>query len=245
MNTDNAQPATGTDTVEAAAPSAEMRLQAVLLRLEQSRDVMRRHLLPDAQEAADAARQQQDSPWRHPLRNFRRLRRLAGRWEVSKLAVQAVERWWKHQPWHDSSELLAGTVALRARPLVKRYPLAAVVAAATVGAVIVAGRPWRWTFVRRQLRPVPGQLTRWAVAQLATAPMQTALAGLLLKSLLGDGPDGAASRASTESNTHPNPGPSTAANAESAESVDSADSPGIQPTVSRATTTSPSSYYAH
>jgi hypothetical protein len=52
--------------------------------------------------------------------------------------------------------------------------------AATIGAALVAGRPWRWPAVNRHLADAPQRAGRWVVHQLTQAPVQSLLASLFL-----------------------------------------------------------------
>ena len=94
--------------------------------------------------------------------------------------VRAVSRrWWTRQPWHGSAELLAGTLAREARPLVRRHPWASLAAAAAIGAALVAARPLISRSLHQHARPWRDGLGRLVWAQLTQAPVQLALAGAL------------------------------------------------------------------
>lgn len=90
-----------------------------------------------------------------------------------------ARRWWKHQPWHGSVELVAHTAAREARPLVRRHPWACMATAAAVGAGLMLARPWLTRAVRHQAQDWRGHLGTALWQQLAQAPVQLALAGAL------------------------------------------------------------------
>lgn len=150
------------------------RLQAAVAQLEASRSALRQHLIP----APDPDLDPEASPrLAFPLlRVWRRLRRLTRQSPAVALLTEAAQGWWLHHPWRPTGQLLLGQV----RPLVRRHPAATAATAALVGAALVGLRPWRWPSVDRRLRPLPGQLSHWLLAQLRSGPMQLALASLLL-----------------------------------------------------------------
>ena len=138
-------------------------LQRALDKLQASRDSLRRQLIPverTAGNAAEGARASMAS-W------LRKLRRVARRWPVTAVATKMLQSWWLTQPWRQTGELLAGSLILQGRPLVRRHPIAAVAVAAALGGVLITLRPWRW-----------------ALAEIKRLPMQTAWITLLMQMLL-------------------------------------------------------------
>jgi hypothetical protein len=178
------EPAAVAGTPEPAAPAPPMtpalRLELAIARLEASRQALRHEMMPEArsESADDDARRA--GPWRLPLR---RVRALMKRWPLTQVAGDAVRGWWQHHPWRATGDLLADGLWPQLRPLVRRHPVAAAATAAAAGALVVAGRPWRWPVVGAQLRPLPSRALHWVVAQLTTVPMQTAIATLLMTAL--------------------------------------------------------------
>jgi hypothetical protein len=98
-------------------------------------------------------------------------RRPVGR-VVAALSALA-RRWWRHQPWHDTTQLLGSAIAQSAAPTIRQHPLAAIVIAAIGGAALAVARPWRWLAMGAPAR-------RWVWSQLSQAQLQMALAGALV-----------------------------------------------------------------
>ncbi len=86
------------------------------------------------------------------------------------MAWVALRAWWQQQPFATAVRLLAGELSAQAAPLLRRHPLAVVAAAALLGSVFVAVRPWRLLRV---------QLGRWVLAQATSAPVLGTLAAML------------------------------------------------------------------
>lgn len=152
-------------------PQAEAIRQAVLA-LQNSRAALRGEMLPAPDEGAGKGPASGDSLHRW----WRRLRRLpAGRW-----LRQAAGDWWQAHPWRPLGDTLAGEARHQVLPLVRRHPWAAVGVAAAAGAAVVALRPWRWHWLDARVRQAPSAASRWLLRQATSAPVQTALASLVL-----------------------------------------------------------------
>jgi hypothetical protein len=67
------------------------------------------------------------------------------------MAWAALRMWWQQQPLAASAKALARELQAVAGPLVRRHPLAAVLAATLVGGALAALRPWR--LLRTQVGP--------------------------------------------------------------------------------------------
>ena len=168
--------------------TAEARTHAAVAALVASRVRLRQQLLPKPQAGAAAGAGGSESkpsavdPWQQ-------LQRMTQRWPAAQLLAGAVQGWWQvwwpawwnSQPLRAEADLLATGLKARLTPIVQRHPLATVAGAALVGALLVAGRPWRWPLVGDQLRPLPGRVGLWLAGQLASVPIQTALFSLLMK----------------------------------------------------------------
>lgn len=150
------------------------RLAAARQRVEASRSRLIHTFYPDPGEAPRAsAAGAQDSP---PLGAWARALGADQPWPaLRRLAL----RWWQRQPWHASVELVAGTLAQQARPLVRRHPWAALAASAVAGAVLVSAGPWVLRGSRRHTEPLRRQLVGSLWATLGSASVQVALAGAL------------------------------------------------------------------
>lgn len=157
------------------------RLQAVLARLALSRAALRHELMPS--EPAGGAGST-DAAGGAPLRQlWQSLGRFSRRWPVAAVVADAARAWWHKHPWRATGDLLVHSLASQGQALVRRHPVATVAGAALLGGLLMALRPWRWQVVGRQLQPVPGQVGHWLIGQLASAPVQAALASLVLMAL--------------------------------------------------------------
>jgi hypothetical protein len=185
MSTPAERPADALAHRAKSAPSD--RLQAALQQLEASRSDLRRALIPPAD--TDPLNDPGTSPrLTDPLRRWwRRLRRSTRQSPVATLLSEAAQGWWQRHPWRPTGLLLLRQV----QPLVRRHPVASTAAAAALGAALMGLRPWRWQAVDTQLRPLPGRVGHWLLAQLSSGPMQLALASLILMPRGDDASDSA------------------------------------------------------
>ena len=172
--------------------TAEARTHAAVAALVASRLRLRQQLLPKPQAGAAAGAGRSDSqPSAQDL--WQQLRHMTQRWPAAQLLAGAIQGWWQawwpawwnSQPLRAEADLLATGLQARLIPIVQRHPVATVAGAALVGALLVAGRPWRWPLVGDQLRPLPGRVGLWLAGQLASVPIQTALVSLLMKAWVG------------------------------------------------------------
>lgn len=162
-------------------PTVMERKALALQRLDASRTALIQRLYPADDEATPGPRDDGSAsglPQMLTLLTSRMQRDgwLKGGWR----ALRAVSRrWWKRQPWHTSVDLVAGTLAREAKPLVRRHPWAFMAGAAALGAALVWARPWVSRTVRQQTQGMHRQLGGMLWHQLAQAPVQLALAGAL------------------------------------------------------------------
>ena len=207
---------------DAPAPDSEARIAQALLRLQASRVKLRAAMLPAPQPEASSGGFGLPRRWRAMWRAWTRGGPLAA---VAGTAMGSLRGWWRGQPWHSTTEWAGRAVLAEVAPLVRRHPLLAVMLGAGAGAALVAARPWRWTALSRQVRPLGGTLMRWTVAQLSQVPVQMALAAMLAQ-FVGD-------RARRQATAPPSPPPPEGASTPHsgapganvyAGSVDSADS---------------------
>jgi hypothetical protein len=99
---------------------------------------------------------------------------------LASVVVDTVSGWWRQNPWRQVAELAGEQARERVLPWVRRNALGVIVAAFAGGAALAILRPWRWRAVSQQLRPVPTHLGRWALAGLASLPLQSLLTATLL-----------------------------------------------------------------
>lgn len=157
------------------------RVNAALARLAASREQLKHQLLP-------APREHDESPGPLPRRLqalWRWVRRRFAASPVLDVAMQTAQHWWHAHPWRGASELVAQELHANAAPIIRRHPLAAMLAAAGIGAALMIWKPWRWGPVRRQLQPLPRHAGRWLLRQLAQPSVQAMLAGLLVSAGIG------------------------------------------------------------
>jgi len=166
-----------------AAPtrSSAERVEHALARIERSRASLRTVLVPP-EPAAPAARQDgAPSGWsRRFADGWQHWREALSEHPAVAVAMDAVQGWWKRQPLRPAVETAAGELRGAIAPLVRRHPVLAVAVAATLGAALIAGRPWRWPALNRHLADAPQRAGRWVVHQLTQAPVQSLLASLFL-----------------------------------------------------------------
>ncbi len=91
-----------------------------------------------------------------------------------------VMRWWGRQGWGDSALLAKNAVSAELGPLVKRYPIAAVLVTAAAGAAFASSGLWRWRAVKRGMSHLGLQLKGLGISQLSNPAVQ----GLVLSGLL-------------------------------------------------------------
>ena len=165
---------------EAATPAN--RLEQALARLDQSRARLRVALTPEPAPAAETGG-----------RSFNPVRR-ARAWLRTKTwgtlldpvlgaANQEVMDWWKRQPLVRSALLAQSTLSAELSPLVRRYPIPAVLLTAALGAIAARSGVWRWRTVRRSGLLLALQLRRVIIAQLGSPAVQSLLLGAVVSYL--------------------------------------------------------------
>ena len=149
-------------------------------RLAASRARLRLALMPPDPDAAGAnAPGSGRKP--HRLRAmWRSWRRSMHGWPIVDLALDTAHVWWQRQPLRPVGELLAAELRATALPLVRKHPLITVAAAGALGVLLVAGRPWRWPLVARQVHRAPHRVGSWLTRQLGQASVQASLIGMLM-----------------------------------------------------------------
>lgn len=163
------------------APTVAERKALALQRLDASRTLLIQRLYP-VDDEAPAGPSADDAITGLPRMLATLMTRVQrdGWAQGSWRALRALSRrWWKRQPWHAPVDLVAGTLAREARPLLRRHPWACLAAAAALGAGLAWARPWVSRTVRQQTQDLPRQLGGLLWQQLAQAPVQLALAGAL------------------------------------------------------------------
>lgn len=162
-----------------AAPPVASRASLALARLQATRQALRLELLPPApaQDSADDAGAG-ESLSLHRL--WRRLRRWARSWAPGSVLVEAVEQTWRVHPLRPVGVAIAESYRSQVAPVLRKHPWVMVAVAAGLGAALVLGRRWHAPLLVSTLRPLPQRLGRWLLAQLTSAPVQTALAAWLM-----------------------------------------------------------------
>ena len=165
---------------EAASPAN--RLEQALARLDQSRARLRVALTPEPAPPAEAAGRSFS-----PVRRARAWLRTKS-WgtlldPIVGAANQAVMDWWKRQPLVRSALLAQSTLSAELSPLVRRYPIPAVLLTAALGAIAARSGVWRWRTVRRSGLLLALQLRRVLIGQLGSPAVQSLLLGALVSYL--------------------------------------------------------------
>ena len=165
---------------ESASPAN--RLEQALARLDQSRARLRVALRPEPAPTAEAAGRSFN-----PMRRARAWLRTKS-WgtlldPVVGAANQAVMDWWKRQPLVRSALLAQSTLSAELSPLVRRYPVPAVLLTAALGAIASRSGLWRWRTVRRSGLLLALQLRRVLIAQLGSPAVQSLLLGAVVSYL--------------------------------------------------------------
>ena len=122
-----------------------------------------------------------DSLWPTALRLlWRRGRHKLKAWPVADLAAGLVQDWWQRNPWRRPGEIMLQQARSALLPWVRRHPGLALLGAATLGAGLVASRPWRSRPAIPAKRPAAARPVRWLLRQLMQPATQTALLSMLL-----------------------------------------------------------------
>jgi hypothetical protein len=156
-----------------------LRRQQALQRLEASRLKLRAQLLDLPEGGAEADGGHAHGMPRRLRVLWRALRRRLRAWPMAGVALAAVQGWWRKHPLRGGGELLAYELNTSLLPAVRRHPERALLIGATAGFGLVLLRPWRWPLVAGQLKPLPGRLGHWLLAQLSQAPLQALLSAAL------------------------------------------------------------------
>ncbi len=174
--------------------TAEQRMTEAVTRIESSRSALIVCLSPDPPERDDRpAGSPNDGSAEQSFAQTlaARIERnglLEGSWRTLRALAR---RWWKRQPWHSSVDLVGQTLAHQARPLMQRHPLGTLAVGAAVGAGLVAVasamRPWALHQIRGKASPWGSRVGSMIWTQLASAPVQMALAGALAAWLADQG----------------------------------------------------------
>ncbi len=130
-------------------------------RLARSREFMRRAL--DQAVAGDKPTSSRSA--QSALQWWNEVKALPG----AGVLIDAAQGWWARHPLRTTAVLLAHAALAAARPIARRHPLSAVLAAFLFGGLLVWSRPWRWA-----LKPalLAGLLPQILSAWLTPAPRE-------------------------------------------------------------------------
>jgi hypothetical protein len=193
---------------EPATPVLTM--EAALARLDRSRERLRDSLTP-APVAPDAGAGHSF----HPVRRARAWLRTTPWGGVLDPLLSAVGdelvNWWQRQSWRQSSKLAAQLATdkftAEVMPLVRRYPIAAVLLTAGAGAIVAGSGVWRWRTVRRSATQLGGQLKRVFFSQLSNPALQSMLLAAVVSYLTPTRQAAGTAQASPHSQPAPHPPP--------------------------------------
>ena len=157
-------------------------IDQALIRLNRSRARLRLALTPEPQPAPEPA-----GSFFSPVRRARAWLRTQP-WgavlePVVEAANQAVLDWWKRQPVVRSALLAQNTLSTELSPLVRRYPIPAVLLTAGLTALVAGSGVWRWRAVRRSGLMLASQLRRVLIGQLGSPAVQSLLLGAVISYL--------------------------------------------------------------
>ena len=124
---------------------------------------------------------------------LQRLRHLP----VVGLVTESVDAWWLNHPMRMVSHVAAQASTAVVRPVARLHPVAFVLVAAAVGALLVFSRPWRWALRPALLAGLAPQFASRVVAKLPIESWMT-----MLDSTLSKASRSAASGAHPESMRH-------------------------------------------
>ena len=83
------------------------------------------------------------------------------------LLAYLVARWWAQHPLHAAGQEAVAGAKAALEPLARRHPYALMLAALSLGGLLVWSRPWRWALTSGVLA---GLLPQWLAAALKPAP---------------------------------------------------------------------------
>lgn len=161
-------------------------------RIEHSRARLRAAMSPPAAPAFGGGPQQPS--W------LQRVKQLP----MISLLVESFDAWWSNHPLHAAGQVAAEASGAIVRPVARRHPWALVLAAASVGAVLVWSRPWRWALRPSLLAGLAPQFASRVVANLPIESWMTLLGAALSKPAAGSAssaPPSAARETSLEPST--------------------------------------------
>jgi hypothetical protein len=97
----------------------------------------------------------------------------------------ALHTWWSHHPMRASGWVAAEAAAALVKPLAQRHPVALVVGAFGVGALLVWSKPWSWSIKPAVFASLVPPLASWtssassAVSAVPIAPWMSVLNSLV------------------------------------------------------------------
>ncbi|MEO6410216.1 MAG: hypothetical protein ABIO45_15890 [Burkholderiaceae bacterium] len=92
--------------------------------------------------------------------------------------VDAAQSWWRYHPWRAVGAVAADAGRLAVAPVANRHPVALVLGAALVGALLLRWGPWRWVAKRTLIAGFVPSLAIGIAASVPTESWFSALASL-------------------------------------------------------------------
>ena len=121
-----------------ASVSGQDRVVGAIERLALSRERLRTTMMPAPQKSTSHAASGGTGSFASALTD--RLKDLPG----ADMLLDAVRTWWARHPLRTASLVAADASRKFAAPLAERHPLALILGAVVIGALLALSRPWRW-----------------------------------------------------------------------------------------------------
>ena len=121
-----------------ASMSGQDRVAGAIERLALSRERLRERMMPAPQDATPHASTRVSGSFASGLTD--RLKDLPG----AHMLLDALAAWWASHPLRTASLVAAEASRKFAAPLAERNPLALILGAVVIGALLALSRPWRW-----------------------------------------------------------------------------------------------------
>jgi len=86
-----------------------------------------------------------------------------------------MRHWVSDKPWYAQARAIGEVSKMTVIPWIRRNPGTSLAIAATAGAIVVAAKPWRWSWLGHHWRGVPTMASGWIMRELSNPVTQGAL----------------------------------------------------------------------